>query len=80
MVNGLPLQIVFENEFTEAEGFTVMITVNEFPVPQAVVGVTVQVAVCATLLVLFKVPLKLDWLLAEAPPNRLAVMEGKDHA
>ena len=41
MVNGLPLQIVFENEFTEAEGFTVMITVNEFPVPQAVVGVTV---------------------------------------
>ena len=80
-LNITPLHVVVVNGFTVADGFTITVTVNEAFAPQlSVVGVTVYVAVCDTLVGLVKVPVILFDPLPVLPPVIKPVTTGALHA
>ena len=80
-LNITPLQVVDVNGFTVADGFTVTVTVNAAFAPQlSVVGVTVYVAVCATLVGFVNVPVILFDPLPVLPPVIKPVTTGALHA
>ena len=80
-LNITPLHVVAVNGFTVADGFTVTVTVNVAFAPQlSVVGVTVYVAVCATLVGFVNVPVILFDPLPVLPPVINPVTTGALHA
>jgi len=80
-LNITPLHVVVVNGFTVADGFTITVTVNEAFAPQlSVVGVTVYVAVCDTLVGLVKVPVILFDPPPVLPPVIKPVTTGALHA
>ena len=77
ILNGTPLQLVTVIGFTEADGLTVITTVNVLPAQPLVSVDTTYVTDCAVLVVLSKVPFTLVWLTAPAIPVR-PVADGAD--
>ena len=80
-IKEVPLHIDLERLAMKGTGLIVTVTVKEDPpqLPAAPdIGVTVYVAVCATLVGLIKVPLILVWLVPVAPPVTPPVTVGTD--
>ena len=77
-VNAVPLQVVAVIAVMDDLGFTVTVTVNVFPGHEAVVDVTVYVAVCAVVVGFVNVPLMPDAPLPDAPPVIPPVTVGAD--
>ena len=74
--NEFPLQISNGGTVTIAFGLMVTVYVNEGPSQFPVLGITVYVAVCATLVGFVSVPLRVVCPVAAAPPVKPPVTVG----